>query len=60
MLSPGESEIDKYLEQDVTVVCKKAYLDLQFNRIVKPGEKYKVTQQRADHLMELKLVDILE
>ena len=60
VLSPGESEIDKELSALVTVVCKRIYLDLQFDRIIKPGEQYQVSAQRADHLIDMKLADLVE
>lgn len=55
VLVPGEAEISEDWEKDVTVVCKKSYLDLQFNRIVHVGEKYIVSRERAEHLMDMNL-----
>lgn len=60
VLSPGKSEVDEWLEKDVTVQVKKRYLDLQLNRTVEYGERFIVQRRRAEQLYNLNLVDILE
>lgn len=40
----------------VKVACIQNYKDLQFNRIVKTGEEYEVTPERAALLLEKNLV----
>lgn len=60
VLSTGESDIDEWLEQDVTVQVKKAYFDLQLNKTMVFGEKFIVQRKRAEYLMNLKFVEILE
>ena len=60
VLSKGTTDIDEWLEKDVTVQVRKAYFDVQLNKTMTYGERFIVQRQRAEHLSNLNLVDILE
>lgn len=47
---------DKQNGDKIKVECIQNYKDLQFNRIVKAGEQYEVTPERAALLLEEMLV----
>jgi len=58
VLSPGKAEYnepDKY-----TVKCIRTYQDLQFGKLMHPGETFTVNADRAYHLEELRFAEILE
>lgn len=42
------------------VICKEAYLDLQLNRMVEKGETLLLENDRANHLIDLGLVELVE
>ena len=60
VLAPGKAEIEKDLKKKTTVLVKKVYVDLQFDKQMNPGEKFDVDRKRAEHLEGLGLVEILE
>lgn len=60
VLAPGKAEIEKDLKKRTTVLVKKVYVDLQFDKQMNPGEKFDVDRKRAEHLEGLGLVEILE
>lgn len=60
VLSKGTTDIDEWLEKDVTAQVRKAYFDVQLNKTMAYGERFIVQRQRAEHLSNLNLVDILE
>lgn len=60
VLSKGTTDIDEWLEKDVTAQVRKAYFDVQLNKTMTYGERFIVQRQRAEHLSNLNLVDILE
>ena len=60
VLAPGKAEIEKDLKKKTTVLVKKVYFDIQFDKQMNPGEKFDVDRKRADHLDGLGLVEILE
>ena len=60
ILVPGESNYEEEMNSIVKVRCTKLYRDLQFDRIIKPGEEYEVKLSRAEHLMDMNLVKLLE
>lgn len=42
------------------IICKEAYFDIQLNRLVEKGETIVVENDRAEHLMSLGLVELVE
>ena len=60
VLSPGVAEIEKEKKEKVMVRCTRIYNDLQLGRLVKTGEVIEVTRERAEHLADCKLAEILE
>ena len=56
----AKSILDEWLEKDVTAQVRKAYFDVQLNKTMTYGERFIVQRQRAEHLSNLNLVDILE
>ena len=60
VLAPGKAEIEKDLKKKTTVLVKKDYFDIQFDKQMNPGEKFDVDRKRAEHLEGLGLVEILE
>lgn len=60
VLSKGTTDIDEWLEKDVTVQVRKAYFDIQLNKAMAYGDRFIVKRQRAEYLSNLNLVDILE
>lgn len=60
VLSPGTTDIDEWLEKEVTVQARKAYFDIQLDRVVASGEKLIVQRKRAEYLNNLNLVDMME
>ena len=60
VLAPGKAEIEKDMKKKTTVLVKKIYVDLQFDKQMNPGEKFDVDRKRAEHLEGLGLVEILE
>ena len=60
VLVSGKTDIDEWLEKDVTVQVRKSYLDIQLHKTMTSGEKFIVQRKRAEYLMNLNLVEILE
>ena len=60
VLAPGKAEIENDLKKKTTVLVKKVYVDLQFDKQMNPGEKFDVDCKRAEHLEGLGLVEIME
>ena len=42
------------------IVCKEAYYDMQLKRLIEKGETIIVENDRAEHLMSLGLVELVE
>jgi hypothetical protein len=64
---PLKSEWSKYLDkpsydpnEEIEVVCKHKYTDLEKNEIILKGIKYKVSQARASYLESRDLIDICD
>ncbi len=42
------------------VICKEAYFDILLNRLIEKDETIVVDNERAEHLMSLGLVELVE
>ena len=60
VLISGKTDIDEWLEKDVAVQVCKSYFDIQLDKTMTSGEKFIVQRKRAEYLMNLNLVEILE
>ena len=60
VLSPGKSEFSINEPDKYTVKCIRTYQDLQFGKLMHPGETFTVKADRAYHLEELRFAEILE
>ena len=60
VLSPGKSEFSINEPTEHTVKCIRTYQDLQFGKLMHPGETFTVNADRAYHLEELRFAEILE
>ena len=58
ILAPGEPTYLAELEQDVLIVAKNKYIDMELGRVVMPGETYTVSKARADVLISGGMVEI--
>ena len=60
LLVPSQPGEKREKSHDITVRCKKIYHDLEFGRLMSFGETWQVSELRADRLLELGLVEIVE
>lgn len=60
VLVPGKAEYDDEMSQEVTIKVIRTYRDLELGKIVSPGDRFKVSRSRADHLEGLKFAIIEE
>ena len=51
ILEPGEGEYRKELAKQKTLLCTSSYFDLDLNRNITPGERYRVSEQRAEMII---------
>lgn len=58
-LKPGKSTYREDLKIIVKVECIKEYIDLDFQRRIKPGETFEVSKVRAEELLENKFVKLI-
>ena len=60
VLVPGKAEYDDEMSDEVTVKVIRTYRDMELGKIVYPGDRFKVSRFRADHLEGLKYAVIEE
>ena len=60
VLVPGKAEIDKVLKAEVKVRCIKIYHDLELDRVIRPKEELTVPRERAEYLIDMRLVELVE
>ena len=60
VLSPGDIEQGQELDVPVRIRCKRTFLDLERDKMVPVGETWEVTMLRAEKLMDLGVVDLVE
>lgn len=60
VLSKGTTDIDEWLEKDVTAQVRKSYFDLELRKTMSSGERFIVQRRRAEYLSDLNLVEIME
>lgn len=60
LLAPGKSNYAAEMNKPVHVTTKRNYFDIPLNKNMAVGEKQTVTMERAEKLMELGLVEMIE
>lgn len=60
LLAKGKNKYEEERKMKVKVECISNYNDLQLKRLVQSGEQITVTKERADTLIDLGLVKIIE
>mgnify|MGYP003293565189 CR=1 FL=1 len=60
LLLPVPSDYEEQMKMPVKVECKKVYFDLEFNRMMSAGETWECKRKRAEVLMNLGVVNIIE
>lgn len=60
LLAPGKSNYAAEMKKPVHVTTKRNYFDIPLNKNMEVGEKQTVTMERAEKLMELGLVEMIE
>lgn len=59
-LVPGTAEYEDIFAGDVTVKCKKIFIDIEANKQREFGEEWVVNGTRAEKLIDMNLVDLVE
>lgn len=60
VLSPGESEYAQTVNDDVETKCLRVYHDIELNRVVRPSERLMMKRDRAEHLADMGLVELMD
>ena len=60
ILLPTPPDYEEQMAQIVTVRCKRVFYDLERDKMTEAEEKWTCTRKRAEALVDLNLVDILE
>lgn len=60
LLLPVPPDYQEWLNKTVTVRCKMVYLDLQFDKMMQPGEEWEVKRKRAEVLEDLGVVEVIK
>ena len=60
ILEPGDGEYRKELAKQKTLLCTSSYFDLDLNRNITPGERYQVSEQRAEMIINAGFAKLYE
>ena len=60
LLLPVPPDYEEQMNQIVKVRCKRIYIDLEFDRTMEPGEEWICTRRRAEILLDIGVVDLIE
>ena len=60
LLAPGSPNYQEDLKRIVRVRCKRVYWDIEFKREMEYGETWEIPMLRADKLLDLDLVDLVD
>lgn len=60
LLLPVPPDYEEQMNALVKVRCKKIFIDLEREKQVEPDEEWKCTRRRAEMLVDLRVVDIIE